>query len=92
MTDPLPALDAGPELVDVDLTGADAEQVVAVLDRRPHGPWVLRRCVLDELDLSGVDLTGATLDHLRATGVRLRGAVLDGARVRTVEVRRKPRA
>jgi uncharacterized protein YjbI with pentapeptide repeats len=81
VTDALAALDAGREVTDADLTGADPEQV---RDRfaRGHGePWVLRRCVLDELDLSGVDLTGATLDRVRATGVRLRGAVLDGATV-----------
>jgi uncharacterized protein YjbI with pentapeptide repeats len=81
VTDPLDALDAGPEVADADLTGADPERVRDRLERGHGTPWVLRRCVLDELDLSGVDLTGATLDRVRATGVRLRGAVLDGVRV-----------
>lgn len=81
VTDALDALDAGPEVADADLTGADPERVRDRLARGHGTPWVLRRCVLDELDLSGVDLTGATLDRVRATGVRLRGAVLDGVRV-----------
>ncbi|HWN26432.1 MAG TPA: pentapeptide repeat-containing protein, partial [Actinomycetospora sp.] len=81
MTDPLAALDAGPEVCDADLTTADPERVRERLDRGHGAPWVLRRCVLDDLDLSGADLTGATLDRVQAAGVRLRGAVLDGAHV-----------
>ncbi|HSK57836.1 MAG TPA: pentapeptide repeat-containing protein [Actinomycetospora sp.] len=81
MTDPLAALDAGPEVTDVDLTRADPDRVRERLARGHGAPWVLRRCVLDELDLSGVDLTGAILDRVRAAGVRLRGAVLDGVHV-----------
>ena len=64
VTDPLAVLDAGPEVADVDLTGADPALVRERLERGHGSPWVLRRCVLEELDLSGVDLTGATLNRV----------------------------
>ncbi|PVZ12032.1 pentapeptide repeat-containing protein [Actinomycetospora cinnamomea] len=81
MTDPLAALDAGPEIADADLTGADPVRLRERLDRGHARPWVLRRCVLDEADLAGVDLSGAVLEQVRAPGVCLRGAVLDGVQV-----------
>lgn len=81
VTDPLDALEAGPDVAGVDLTTADPERVRTRLARGHAEPWVLRRCVLDELDLSGVDLTGATLDHVHGNAVRLRDAILDGVSV-----------
>ncbi|MEJ2887134.1 hypothetical protein [Actinomycetospora aeridis] len=53
-TDALEALEAlsrGPEVTDVDFTRADPEAVRDALSN--GGRWVLRRCRLGELDLSG---------------------------------------
>jgi uncharacterized protein YjbI with pentapeptide repeats len=66
---------------DVELTTVDPERVRERLGRGHGAPWVRRRCVLDELDLSGVDLTAATLDRVQAAAVRLPGAVLGGPHV-----------
>ncbi|WP_285648396.1 pentapeptide repeat-containing protein [Actinomycetospora sp. NBRC 106375] len=77
--DALAALRDGTEVSDVDLADADAEEVRDALGR--GGPWTLRRCVLDELDLSGLDLSAAVLERCDLAGARLRSAVLDGVRV-----------
>lgn len=80
-TDTPAALAAGAVVEDADLTTTDPASLREALKRGHGTPWTFRRCTMDEVDLAGLDLTGAVLDRCRADGAVLRDAVLDGLRM-----------
>ncbi len=67
------ALAQGCPVEDADLTDVGLRESI----REISMPATLRRCVLDDVDLHGLDLSGLVLQDCSLSGAVLRGAVLD---------------